>query len=771
MSERTQELVRSHELLREREQRFEGIVTSAMDGIVTVDAQQRIVLFNGAAEKIFGRNAAATLGQQLDQLIPARFHAVHRGQVEKFGRTRVTNRQMGGTAEVYGLRADGNEFPLEASISQIDESGKKMFTAILRDVTERKRAEISRGRLAAVVESSDDAIISKTLNSSITTWNDGATRMFGYAPEEALGKAITMLIPEDRLHEEQMILDKIVSGQTVRHYETVRQRKDGTQFDVSITVSPVRDAAGQLTGAASIARDITERRRSEAALRASEMQLRRVTEAMPAMIAYIDEQQRYRFVNRTFEQWWARPRAEVLDKPVKEVVGAETYEKFAHNLNNALAGEPVSFEHTVKYGDGATRQVRTTYVPDIDTDGRTNGVFVLVNDLTGQKHAEALLARTQKMESLGTLAGGIAHDFNNILPAIRGFTTIAAKNLPRDHPAQDSLAQIEKAAQRASDLVRRILAFSRPQEHAVQAVDLENVTLEALKLLRATLPATIELRIDFAPELPEVAADPTQIYQIVVNLLTNAAYAIGTQGGSIELRLSELHADRKIAIVTAGLSPGRYVLLTVRDSGSGMDAETQARIFDPFFTTKPVGQGTGLGMSIVHGIMKNIGGAITVYSEAGKGSKFHLYFRIAEATLAEPRSTPVVTARGNGQRILYVDDEEALVFLATYTLTLLGYEITGRTNAAEALLEFAARPHDFDVVVSDLSMPHMSGLDFARAILAIRSDVPVIVASGYVRPEDEAEARAIGVREVIEKPNTMEEYAQVLDRLFRSGKA
>ncbi len=646
--ERTEELADSHSLLGQRERQFSGIVGAAMDAIVTVDERQHIVLFNAAAERIFGHTAQAMLGQPLDRLLPARFREGHRNLVRNFGTTSVTNRQMGGAAEIVGLRADGSEFPLEASISQVSGGEHKLLTAILRDITDRKRAET--------------------------------------------------------------------------------------------------------------------------ALRESEKQLRLVTDEIPALISYIDDGRRYRFVNRAYEQWWARPREQIIGRPVAGIIGGDLYNEIACHLDAAFNGKAVVFDSNAIYGDGVKREVRTNYVPDTGSDGHTRGIFVLATDITEQKRTQSLLQRTEKMEALGTLAGGIAHDFNNILPAIIGYADAIAHELPPAHPAQPQLAEIDKASRRASDLVRRILAFSRPQEKSVQNVTLETVAGEALKLLRSTLPATIELRSSFSPDMPPVQADPTQVYQIVVNLITNAAQAIGQQRGLIELRIEQLRATDDPRLLGMGLTDTSYAVLTVSDNGPGMDTTTAARIFDPFFTTKPAGHGTGLGLSIVHGIMKNLGGAVTVYSEPGKGARFRLYFPLA-AMPATPVDTAATTVPHGNARILYLDDEEPLVFLAGYMLRRLGYTLTGMTSATEALRTFAAQPSDFDVVVSDLSMPGMSGFDFAREVLAIRPDVPVVVTSGYIRPEDEECGRRIGVRAVIEKPNTMQEYAAILDTLLRDGGA
>jgi CheY-like chemotaxis protein len=372
---------------------------------------------------------------------------------------------------------------------------------------------------------------------------------------------------------------------------------------------------------------------------------------------------------------------------------------------------------------------------------------------------------------MGTLAGGIAHDFNNILLAINGHIRVLQEELPARHSALESIVEISRAAARAADLVRRILAFSRQQDTRLEIIALRPSVEEALKLVRATLPAMIEIRLDPGEPVPPVAADSGQIHQIVVNLATNAAYAIGTRGGLIEVKIDEVQVDSELMEALRDVQPGRYVRLVVTDNGCGMDRATLGRIFDPFFTTKPAGKGTGLGLSIVHGIMKTCRGAVTVYSEPAKGTSFHLYFPAATAT---PASQPAQSARiagSHGERVMYVDDEEPLVKLAQRALTRLGYRVTGHTDPLQALEEFRSRPGEFDVIITDVSMPGLSGFDLTREVLAIRPDLPIVMTSGYVRKEDEELAQQLGVREIILKPNTLDELGNALRRLFAEDQA
>jgi len=398
-------------------------------------------------------------------------------------------------------------------------------------------------------------------------------------------------------------------------------------------------------------------------------------------------------------------------------------------------------------------------------DPAVRGIVTNYRDITHRIRAEEAQMRSQKMEALGTLAGGIAHDFNNILVAIRGNAELASEDLGDDHVSQRNLSEINKASQRAADLVRRLLTFSRQQESHREVVHLQAVVEEATNLMRAMVPAQIELSVVATPDVPAVLADSTQVHQVIMNLVTNAAHAIaGT--GAIEVVLEAIQVTPEL-VATRDLRPGYYTRITVSDTGCGMDVDTLQRIFDPFFTTKPAGQGTGLGLSVVHGIMKAHDGAITVYSQPGKGTTFRLYFPTANALQVAMPPPPQKIPAGNGERLLFIDDDEAILDLSTRILERLGYRVSGFTNPQEALSVYKRHPSDFDGVVTDLSMPNMTGFDLFKALREHRPDIPILMTSGYARPEDRRLARELGVSEFILKPNTVEELGHQLDKVFR----
>jgi PAS domain S-box-containing protein len=393
---------------------------------------------------------------------------------------------------------------------------------------------------------------------------------------------------------------------------------------------------------------------------------------------------------------------------------------------------------------------------------RMTGVCV---DVTSQKMLQESLFQSQKMQALGTLAGGIAHDFNNIILAIGGNASLAIEDLAPDHPAMKSLQEISKASARASSLVRRILAFSRRQSANRKVLNLQPVVQEALGLLRSTLPARIEIRANFADGLPPISADSTQIHQVIMNLGTNAARAIGDANGTLEVNAVLVKIDAEDPTPRHRLKEGHYLRVSMSDTGCGMDKVTQERVFDPFFTTQMPGQGTGLGLSVVDGIMKDHEGSISLYSEPGKGTIFHLYFPAvvnADRVSLDAKESPPMP--GNNERILYVDDEEALIRLASRALKKLGYDVTAFAHPAEALQAFRERPDKFDAVVTDISMQGMSGMELAQQLRMARPSVPIILTSGYIRKEDQEAASLLGINELVLKPDTIDELVRALQR-------
>ena len=416
------------------------------------------------------------------------------------------------------------------------------------------------------------------------------------------------------------------------------------------------------------------------------------------------------------------------------------------------------FESKFKKADGSIVDVE---VSSRITDMEKGFIQGIIRDVTERNKLQAQLQQAHKMESIGTLAGGIAHDFNNILSPIMIHSEMAMMDLPPDSPIRHSLEQIFKAGERARDMIKQVLAFSRQRQQEKAPIKLSFILKEVIRLLRSSIPATIDIRHSIETEADTVFADPTQMHQVLLNLCTNASYDMREKGGALEIELDDLDLDPETAGRFESLNPGSYLRLTVRDTGHGIDPEVIGRIFEPYFTTKDVGEGTGMGLAVVHGIVKSHGGDITVESELGKGATFRVLFPKYEAYIPKATEPAFLLQRGT-ERILFVDDEKAMVDAIQSMLTNLGYQITARTSSIEALELFLNKPEAFDLVITDQTMPNMTGRELAKEIMSIRKDIPIILCTGFSDQIDEHSAKAMGISAFVMKPIVMRQIANTI---------
>lgn len=595
---------------------------------------------------------------------------------------------------IFG-RPDGTRIIARVNVDPLfGPSGELRGTLnVFDDITDAERGEEASRRLAAIVESSHDAILSKDLDGVIMSWNQGAERLFGYSAGEVIGHSITLMIPPERHDEETEILARIRRGDRVEHYETERLRKDGSAVLISLTVSPLRNAQGRVIGASTIARDITEKKKAEADLRQARDELTKANEELEQRV-----------------------------------------------------------------------QLRTAQLERAHA--------AILRDFEEQRSLEEQLRQAQKFEGIGTLAGGIAHDFNNILNIIRAYTSVIAERISADEKTADDLKTINDAVNRGASVVRQLLTLARKSEPVLAPVDPNEVISSLVSLLRETFPKTISIAVEPGPAAP-ILADANQITQGLLNLSVNARDAM-PEGGNLTLRTQFVGRPD---IKNANARERDYVRIDVIDTGVGIDTSIRNRIFDPFFTTKKIGEGTGLGLAMVYGMVQNHNGFITLESELGRGTTFSIYLPVASGILEsasannkdrEAAKLPIL----NGHRtVLVAEDEEPMLMLLESALSRRGYKVLVARDGAEAVHMFDRHKDVIDIVMLDIGLPKMDGWDVVQRLREGHPPANVIITSGYVDPEFKTKLLETGVKRFLDKPYTMEAVAQTLHELIESSAA
>ena len=476
------------------------------------------------------------------------------------------------------------------------------------------------------------------------------------------------------------------------------------------------------------------------------------------------------YVNPAFERITGYSKNEVLGKNPRILKSGQHDDSFYQVLWETISSGRVWAGHLInKKKNGTLFEEAVTISPILDADGTISDYVAVKLDITDRVELEKQLRQAQKLEAIGTLAGGIAHDFNNILTAILGFGEIVMRALPKGSALRKSQEEVVRASMRAADLVKQILTFSRRSDQQLQPLSVQLVVIEALKLLRASIPSTIILRQEIDNSCGSVLADPTQIHQVIMNLCTNAYYAMRETGGVLSVTLKTVELGPNDLQHTLCLFPGPHVCLEVTDTGHGMETSVADRIFEPYFTTKGTGEGTGLGLSLVHGIIKDIGGTITVATEVGAGSTFRIYLPQVE-TKASTEDTPVAEAIPVGtEHILIVDDEQTVLTLEKLLLESLGYRVSSFSSSTEALQAFEAAPQHFDLVLSDVTMPIMNGAQLAKKMFAARPDIPIIFCTGFSDILSEEEAMKLGAKGFLGKPILRENLASMIRKILNAG--
>jgi len=631
---------------------------------------------------------------------------------------------------IYGLCAAG--FVL--AVLLVDNVGLQAqithLFAILRQraASDRHRHSERERLFSAVVESSNDAIITKTLDGVVTGWNRAAERLFGFTTVEAVGNRIDLIVPPKRHFEVREILDRVSRGEVIEHYETVRQHKDGREVHVSLGVSPIRSASGEIIGASKTARDIGESRRTQQALNQEIEERRRIFETSQDLILVTDTFGRFVQVSPSSMTIIGYRPEEMIGHSAVDFIHPEDLDSTREEMRAARRGRQMrNFETRYVHKDG--NAIQLTWMGTWSEPVRRH--FFVGRDLTEKRAAEAQFRQAQKMEAVGQLTGGIAHDFNNILTVITGTIGILADAVTGDPQLTAIARMIDEAAERGANLTKHLLAFARRQPLQPREIDVNTLLLETVKLLRPTLGEHIQIDPLLADDASAALVDPSQLTTAILNLALNARDAMPT-GGKLALETNNVYLDESYAAMNSEVVPGNYVMIAVSDTGSGIAAADLDKVFDPFFTTKEVGKGTGLGLSMVFGFAKQSNGHIKIYSEEGHGTTVKLYLPRAtglHTTAAEPLASSSIEG---GHEVVLVVEDDALVRRYVITqIESLGYTTLEASNAAEAMT-IINTDATIDLLFTDVIMPgSMNGRQLVDEALKRRPLLKTLFTSGY----------------------------------------
>ena len=700
-------------------------------------------------------------------------------------------------------RFDGTECCMDVMLTSIKLKGRTLLFTTWRDLTEIKKAENklreSQKRLAEIIEFLPDATLVVDGAGCVIAWNRAMESMTGVKAEQILGKGDQAYAIPFYGTKRPILIDLILhpDPELEKAYTTIKRQGDmifGEAFTpgllqgtvhLSATASVFRDDHGKIIAAIECIRDNTERRQIEAALAAEHDRLVTILDSIPMPAFMIDHHRTVLLWNKHAEINMGKPKELILGKPLdfKSLFKGKTLPTLAEIILQLPDDEILkrfgsrgvkkcdhftnAFEYTGKiYLNHEDRTVSIRAARIYDAQGKVVGAIQTCRDITEQLQAEAekqemqaQLFSAQKMEAIGTLAGGIAHDFNNVLASIIGYTEMALY-MSNEASTHKYLGHVMEAGDRAKKLINQILAFSREKEQDKKPVDISLIAKEALELLHSTLPSTIEIRQQIFSRQTAILADPTKIHQIIINLCTNAAHAMREKGGILDVSISTADMTAGVRPCNPDFKPGVYALLTIRDNGQGIDPAIMDKIFHPFFTTKKPGEGTGLGLSVVYGIVRSYGGVITVQSEVGKGTAFHVYFPCIQDVVAAREKETDIALLGGHEQILCVDDEEPISRLIHEFLESIGYKVVSTTSCREALNIYMEDPYRFDLVITDLTMPQMTGLELAGQILSVRPELPVVLCTGYNERFTEEDIKQKGIRDFIIKPILLKDLAR-----------
>jgi PAS domain S-box-containing protein len=654
---------------------------------------------------------------------------------------------------------------LEARVQERTMELRSVVAALQDEMVERTQAEEAlRGAsiyARSLIEASIDPLVTISPEGKVTDVNKATELVTGTSREQLIGSDFSDYFTEP--DKARAGYQKVFKEGSVRNYPLAIRGAGGRVTEVLYNATVYKNEAGEAQGVFAAARDITEQKAAEQ----ERLRLIATIEQSSESIVITDHAGEILYVNPAFSHINDYLPREAKGKNYFDIIMGDGGDKgFKKKLTDILDRGLVWEDHLIRNKkDGSSYELEVTISPVREKSGKIINYSIIERDVTREAILEQHLRQQQKMEALGTLAGGIAHDFNNILMPIMINTELSLYETPQASPTNQYLKTVLEAAQRGQELVKQIIAFSRQKEQERKPIQLSPIIKETLKFLRATVSKNIEIRDQVDIGSGMILGDPTQIHQVLTNLCSNAAYAMREKGGMLEVSLTNVEVDAHQVAQHLDLKLGPYLKLMVSDTGHGMSQDIMKRIFDPFFTTKKTGEGAGMGLAVVHGIVKRHGGAIITYSEPGKGSTFNIFFPRIESDV-EQKTVDLEAIPMGTERILFVDDEDVQCQSSQRLLERLGYTVITQTDGLEALTAFRSKPWAFDLVITDQNMPHMTGMQLAEKMMHTRSDIPIILCTGFSEVVSEKEAKGMGIREFMMKPFSARQLAETIRRVL-----
>ncbi|MCG8617024.1 MAG: PAS domain S-box protein [Desulfobacterales bacterium] len=742
------------------------------DGVIATDAGGRIRYLNPVAEALTGWRSDQALGHSLEEVFRIINEKTRQPCENPVTRVLATGERINLADNTLLVNRHGQEIPIKDSGSPIVlDSGETIgVVLVFQDDTRNKAAAMavreSETRYRTFVDNFQGIAFRSFGKTAVEFITGNVKTITGYDKTDFRNERVNyydLIHPEDRKWYQQEI-------ETFRNGEALTARRDyritdkeGKVHWVVENVTRITDSGGR-TGVDGTIQDITHRKQAEAQINL----LKKAIDNLAESVMITDATSRIQYINRSFEETTGYSSAEIIGNTPRMLQSGVHDDTFYREIWGTLIRKKPWFGKFInRKKDGTLFHEKATISPVLDNTGSISHFIAVKRDITEDLIRDKRIQQSQKMESIGTLAGGIAHDFNNILSPILGFTQLSLQGMERGDILTDNLEEIEKAALRAKDLVAQILTFARHSDENVAPIRIYPIINEALKFIRASIPATIEILTDIR-RTEYVTADPTKIHQIVMNLCTNAYHAIDKDTGRIDVVLKDSVLNRPVETPHLTLAPGPYVIFRVSDTGIGISDKDLDVIFEPYFTTKAPGEGTGLGLAVCQGAATTMKGGITVDSTPGKGTTFTLYMPVSRHKSHEPLQDREDIPRGS-EHLLFVDDEIPVTKMNKRLLESLGYTVTTKNASLEALEFFSGNPEQFDLVITDMTMPDMAGDQLARRIKALRPDIPVILCSGFNKKITDDVITESGINAYCKKPVSAAEFSRTIRRLLDQG--